>query len=119
MYFHHQYVDDGKFRRIFPFVLFWTVTVTYFPDLARLVKISPKFLKDVNELIRQSYDIGYLRRSLEFKDSPDVLKNNYWLLEFSKQHLDRLMFRFLKAFECFNKDREGISEDEMRCVIEK
>jgi predicted KAP-like P-loop ATPase len=38
-YFIGKNLDEGKFRRIFLFVVFWTAIVTYFHDLARVAKI--------------------------------------------------------------------------------
>jgi hypothetical protein len=139
-------MDDGKFRKIFPFVLFWTVTTTYYPDLARMVKISPRILYSVFQLMMNTLDMSDLILALERvsrgstgkkgrredvearrEDVIDrVLNQSTRFGRFCNEHLgnDRLMFRFLKAFVSFLEDsraeyKEEELEEVMRYVIER
>jgi hypothetical protein len=114
-------MNDVEFMITFPFVLFWSVASTYFPDLAGLGRIAPKFLVDVMSLVRGTSSVRDLIHMLDHAGKPldsifqnpsddckcawEILIQNPRLEKFANDSIvsNRFMYRFLRAaFDFFD-----------------
>lgn len=119
----HEF-EDKEFMDTFPYVLFWAVAVTYFPELATLVKYSPRDLYVIFDVLKTYPNISSLRSELGDGRNlrQDLLTNSPWLIKFAQSVAsDRLMYRFLKASQEFFDLMSGEESKEkyINYVIEK